>query len=100
MLDTQEPFIRALMAEVHAIAAALGHTLPAGIIDQQIDGTRQMPAYKTSMLLDYEAGRPMETEAILGNAVRAGRRAGVSVPHLEAIYALMKLRELALDTAR
>jgi hypothetical protein len=30
-----------------------------------------MPPYKTSMLLDYENGHPMETEAILGNALRA-----------------------------
>ena len=66
------------------------------IIDQQIASTHRMPPYKTSMLLDFEAGRPMETEAILGNAVRAGQRAGVPIPHLESVYALMKLREMAL----
>lgn len=97
ILTTQEPLIRAIMAEVCAIAAALGHELPAGIIDQQIDGTHNMPPYKTSMLLDFEAGRPMETEAILGNTVRAGTRAGVPRPHLDTLYALMKLRELRLQ---
>ena len=98
ILTTQEPLIRAIMAEVCAIAAALGHELPAGIIDQQIDGTHKMPPYKTSMLLDFEAGRPMETEAILGNTVRAGARAGMPRPHLDTLYALMKLRELRLQT--
>jgi 2-dehydropantoate 2-reductase len=39
----------------------------------------------------------METEAILGNAVRAGQRLGLSIPHLESVYALMKLRELRLS---
>ena len=97
ILTTQEPLIRAIMAEVCAIAAALGHELPAGIIDQQIDGTHKMPPYKTSMLLDFEAGRPMETEAILGNTVRAGHRAGVAIPPLDMLYALMKLRELRLQ---
>ena len=98
ILTTQEPLIRAIMAEVCAIAAALGHELPAGIIDQQIDGTHKMPPYKTSMLLDFEAHRPMETEAILGNTVRAGARAGVPRPHLDTLYGLMKLRELRLQT--
>ena len=100
LLTTLEALIRSIMNEVSAIAAALGHPQPDGIIDQQIDGTRKMPPYKTSMLLDYEAGRAMETEAILGNTVRAGHRAGVTIPHLETIYAIMKLRELNLDQVR
>lgn len=99
ILSTQEPLVRAIMAEVERIAAALGHALPPDIVEKNIDSTRKMPPYKTSMLLDFEAGRPMETEAILGNAVRAGRRAGVAIPYLEAIYALMKLRELKLSQA-
>lgn len=96
ILASQEDFVHAIMREIHAIAGALGHELPPGVIDQQIEGTRRMPPYKTSMLLDFEAGRPMETEAILGNAVRAGRRAGVACPRLDSLYALMKLRELGL----
>jgi 2-dehydropantoate 2-reductase len=47
-----------------------------------------MPAYKTSMALDYENGRPMELEAILGNTVRAAGKLGVATPNLDAIYAL------------
>ena len=96
ILGGQEPFVSAIMAEVRDIARALGHPLPDEYIDQQIASTYRMPPYKTSMLLDFEAGRPMETEAILGNAVRAGRRAGVSIPHLESVYAMMRLRETAL----
>lgn len=97
ILSTQEPLVRAIMVEIERIAAALGHALPPDIVAKNIDSTYKMPPYKTSMLLDFEAGRPMETEAILGNAVRAGRRAGVDIPYLEAIYALMKLRELKLS---
>lgn len=97
MLGSEEPFIRAIMTEVCSIAHALGHPLDEQLIDQQIASTHRMPPYKTSMLLDFEAGRPMETEAILGNAVRAGHRAGVPIPHLESVYALMKLREGFLE---
>lgn len=94
ILASQEHFVRHIMEDVCRIAAALGHPLPDRIVDNHIDSTRTMPPYKTSMLIDYEQGRPLETEAILGNALRAGRRAGVAAPYLESIYALMKLREL------
>jgi 2-dehydropantoate 2-reductase len=94
ILTSQEPFVRAIMEEICAIAKASGHPLPEDIVEMNIASTYKMPPYKTSMLLDFEAGRPMETEAILGNAVRAGRRLGLAIPHLESVYALMKLREL------
>ena len=88
-----EAFVRRMMREVCAVAAATGHPIPDTLIDQYIEGTRKAPAYKTSMALDYENGRPMETEVILGNAVRAGRRENVAIPSLEALYALMKMVE-------
>ncbi|GAB4356583.1 MAG: 2-dehydropantoate 2-reductase [Methylohalobius crimeensis] len=96
ILKNQENLVLQMMGEICAIAAATGHPLPPDVIDQNITSTYQMPPYKTSMLLDFEAGRPMESEAILGNAVRAGRREGVAIPHLETVYALMQLRELQL----
>ena len=73
-----------------------GIRLPDNSVDINIENTYAMPPYKTSMLLDYESGHPMETEAILGNAVRAAKQAGLTLPHLESVYALMKLRELKL----
>lgn len=96
ILAHQELFVRRVMQEVHAIAAAVGHPLPDTLIDKSIHSTLKMPPYKTSMLVDFEAGRPLETEAILGNAVRAGQKAGVAIPRLEAVYALMKLKEVAV----
>jgi 2-dehydropantoate 2-reductase len=92
ILASQESFIRTLMQEVCAIAAADGHALPDSLVDKSIHSTLKMPPYKTSMLVDYEAGRPLELEAILGNAVRAGQKAGVAAPHLATVYALMALK--------
>lgn len=97
ILQTQELFVRRIMQEICDIAAAVGHPLPGDIVDTNIENTYAMPPYKTSMLLDYEAGQPMETEAILGNALRAARRVGIAAPHLKSVYALMKLRELKLS---
>ncbi|MCK9635711.1 MAG: 2-dehydropantoate 2-reductase [Methylobacter tundripaludum] len=97
ILQTQEFFVRSIMQEICNIASAVGHPLPDDIVDTNIENTYAMPPYKTSMLLDYEADQPMETEAILGNALRAARRVGIAAPHLESVYALMKLRELKLE---
>lgn len=96
ILQSQEFFVRCIMHEVCDIAAAYGHPLPADIVDTNIANTYAMPPYKTSMLLDYESGHPMETEAILGNTLRTAQRLGVAAPHLQSVYALMKLRELKL----
>lgn len=95
ILTTQEPLVRAVMQEVAAIAAATGHPVPADSIEKNIANTHAMPPYKTSMLLDFEAGRPMEVEAILGNAVRAAIREGVTAPRLETLYALLQLQQPA-----
>jgi 2-dehydropantoate 2-reductase len=46
------------------------------------------PAHKTSMLQDYELGRPMEIDAILRAPLWFGRAAGVAAPNLEALTAL------------
>lgn len=86
-------FVRAAMEEVCATAAAAGHSPHPKLIDQYIAGTQGIPAYKTSMALDYENGRPMEIEAILGNTVRAARLHGVATPILDALYALAKMIE-------
>jgi 2-dehydropantoate 2-reductase len=96
ILQSQEAFVRSIMQEICRIAEAIGHRLPDNIVDINIANTYTMPPYKTSMLLDYENGHPMETEAIIGNAVRAAKRAGITSPNLESVYALMKLRELKL----
>ena len=72
ILESEEStrLVRAVMEEVCRLAAAAGHPLPADVIEQNIQGTRVMKPYMTSMLLDFENRRPMEVEAILGNAVR------------------------------
>lgn len=86
-----EELSRQLMEEVIAVAAAAGKAIPAGVIEQNLDYTRNFPAYKTSMLLDFEAGRPLEVEVILGNVLRLARRHQVAVPRLETVYALLSM---------
>jgi len=82
--------VRAVMAETGAVAANLGIELPISI-DQRMAGAEKVGAHKTSMLQDYEAGRPMELEAIVGAVVELGDRLGVAMPATRAVYACTKL---------
>ena len=84
----------ALMAEVVTAAAACGEyatpgagrSLPDDLVDKMLTHTRTMKPYRTSMKIDYDEGRPLEVEAILGNPLRAAQQAGLSVPRLEMLY--------------
>jgi 2-dehydropantoate 2-reductase len=42
---------------------------------------------------DQLAGRPMETEPLLGNVVRIAQKLAVPAPRLETLYALLKMTE-------
>lgn len=80
-----EAEVRALMAEVIATAAALGHTIRPDFIDFQIDRTRTMGAYQPSTLIDFLAGREIELDAIWTEPLHRARAAGVPTPHLETL---------------
>lgn len=83
-------YVTAVMLEAKALGAALG--LP---IDQQPADrhavTRKLGAFKTSMLQDVEAGRPLEIDALLGAVHELGQLAGQATPHTDALLGLTRL---------
>ncbi len=83
----------ALGAEVEAVAAAAGVTLPVGSARAYVaDARRRLPADGgSSTLFDLEAGRRLEREALVGAVVREGRRHGVAVPVSQVCDALLSL---------
>jgi len=74
-----------LMLEGIAIARALGLTLPGALVDKQIERTLTMGAYKSSTVLDFEKGMPLELEALFLEPLRQACKAKVSTPRLEAL---------------
>jgi 2-dehydropantoate 2-reductase len=84
------PTVRTIMMETEAVAAKLGIELPISI-DQRMAGAEKVGAHKTSMLQDYEAGRPMELEAVVGAVVELGDRVGVPMPATKAVYGCAKM---------
>jgi 2-dehydropantoate 2-reductase len=83
---------RAIMAEGQAIAERLDIQFPI-TIEQRIAGAEQVGEHKTSMLQDIEAGRPTEIEALVGAVAELGRLVGIATPHIDPIYASVKLLE-------
>ena len=85
-----EKLLRELMSEVLAAAGALGFKIPAVFAEEQIERTRTMGAYKASTLLDFELGRPLELESMFLEPLRRAQAAGVSVPRLAALCAVLQ----------
>jgi 2-dehydropantoate 2-reductase len=81
--------LREVMQEAEAVAGKLGVELSIAI-DQRIAGAEKVGAHRTSMLQDYDAGRPMEIEPIVGAVVELGERLGVAMPATRAVYACTK----------
>jgi len=82
--------VLAMMHETAEIAASLGS--PSNLsVERRFEGAAKVGDHKTSMLMDYEAGKPLETDALLKAPVELARLAGVSAPNLEMVDALIDL---------
>ena len=80
-----------IMKEVQALARSEEIELGDDLIEKNLNDTLKMTPYKTSMLLDYEAGRPLETEAILGNAIKVGGKNGIELVFIRELYDELKI---------
>ena len=78
-----------VMREVIAVAQARGVSLGQADIDQIVAATEKAAPIRTSMLVDRERGRPLETEAIVGVVLRRGAESGVPTPITSVLYALL-----------
>jgi len=83
--------IHRMMTEATAVAEKLGVRF-AMDIDKRIEGAVAVGAHKTSMLQDFEAGRPLELDALIGGVIELGRLVGVPTPTIEQILNLVRLR--------
>jgi len=80
----------AMMAEAQVIGEKLGVTF-RHTIEKRIEGAQAVGKHKTSMLQDVEAGRSLETEALVGAILEMGQLVEVPAPAIEAVYACVKL---------
>lgn len=95
--------VAAVMAEIwDAAPVVLGAPFPETLATPEriIRSNERNAGARPSMLLDWEAGRPMELEVILGNPVRIARNAGVEMPRLQSMYALLRSMQQTREAAR
>ena len=81
---------------VHAMneAQAIGTRIGAPIVERAADRnavTRQLGAFKTSMLQDVEAGRPLEIDHLLSAPREIAGLLGIATPFLDALTGAVRL---------
>jgi 2-dehydropantoate 2-reductase len=92
-------YMVAIMREVLAIGRAVG--VDADIDPEaRIDMARALGRFKTSMLQDLEAGKPLEIDGLLAGTLEIARKAGVRAPFTESLYGLIRVRAQATGQYR
>src|ERR1700729_4097922 len=79
-----------MMHETAEIAARLGNP-PKISVERRFDGAAKVGDHKTSMLMDFEAGKLLETDVLLKAPVELARLVGVAAPTLKLVHALIDL---------
>jgi len=96
--------LKGVMEEVLATAPKiLGTPLPDEFAspDKILNSTqRNTSGSKPSMALDWEQGKTMELEVILGNPIRIARERGFEMPRMQSLYALLRMAQHARVEAK
>lgn len=91
--------LRSVMQEVFdAGQQVIGQPFPKDFADadQILKSSRNSPGVP-SMLTDWEQGKKMELEVILGNPIRQAEAHGIAMPRMKTMYALLKHAQAARD---
>jgi 2-dehydropantoate 2-reductase len=83
-------FCSAAMAEAAAVGARIGCAVTESP-EERHAVTRRLGAFKTSMLQDVQAQRPIELDALVGAVREIGVRVGVPTPNVDALFGLTRL---------
>ncbi len=89
-----DPLLRDFSAAAMREAAAVGERIGCAVAESPADRqevTRRLGAFKTSMLQDVEASRPIELDALVGVVREMAARVGVATPMIDALYGLTRV---------
>jgi len=91
----EDPYVRdvsrAMMAEAANVAGACGVEFGMSI-DERLNQGQGLGNFKTSMLQDFEKGRQIELDAILGAVIELANILSIETPMMNAVYGLTRLR--------
>ena len=91
-----DPFTRAMFIagcrEIEAVARAEGVPVAADVVDRMGPYIDAIPgSMRSSLLIDLQAGKRIEVEALQGTVVRRGAALGVPTPIMSTLYSVLKL---------
>jgi len=84
--------IQRLITEAAAVARADGVPLKDGIEDKTFAQVKGLADFKTSMLQDVLAGRPIENEPFYGFLLQEGEKLAIPTPSIRLVHDLLALR--------
>jgi len=96
LIEDQE--IKAYMVQIIREVLAIGRAVGVDAdIDPEarIDMARHLGKFKTSMLQDMEAGKPLEIDGLLAGTLEIAQKAGVHAPFTESLFGLIRVRAAA-----
>jgi 2-dehydropantoate 2-reductase len=89
-----DDLVRGFMSNVMLEAKAIGERIGIPIAQEPEDRhavTRKLGAFKTSMLQDVLAGKPVELDALVSAVRELGQMTGVATPFTDALLGLSRL---------
>ena len=89
---------RAIMEECASVGERLGITMPV-TIERRLEAGIAVGDHRTSMLQDYDDGKPLELDCLSGAVIEIAELVGVSVPQTRAIDAAARLKVILRDRA-
>lgn len=96
---TEVYILRPAMKEIIAIAASEGIYLGDDQIEHFLKVARKL-IYKPSMCVDFEKGRLMELEVILGHPIRIAQSNEIQTPTLMVLYHLLTLLQAKVKESK
>jgi 2-dehydropantoate 2-reductase len=91
--DGLRRLVHRLAGEVIAVASSLGYPVKLDLEERR---RLAVKPHRSSTLQDIEAGRPIEYDALFGALQPMAQEAGVAIPHIETVSALLRRRALEL----
>ncbi len=89
-----DPLVREFCSAAMREAAVIGAHIACPIaesVEERHAVTARLGAFRTSMLQDVEAGRPIELDAIVGAVHEIGQRLGIATPYTSALLGVTRL---------
>ncbi len=82
--------IKDMMNEAMKVSESVGITLKESP-EERVNVLGKLGDFKTSMLQDYESGKKLEINPIIGSVLEIASKTGVQTPLINSVYQLLKL---------